>query len=358
MACQASAGDGIETGGETHFLKTCSPSADACGTELACECGVCTLACDDSRACASLPGATCVEANVDSLCGALASPRCDLPCEEDTDCQVVSSFHVCDRGLCRTQGPVPTSTESVAPDMTPTESVAPDTTQNEADASGTSDQGSSDVPVDSGMQCHATDLPPNELLIIGDSFFANTHQVTAYLEGLARAASVLAEGERYRDASSVVTNTYVVAGNGIEQQFVSAVGEGPVQVVVMNGGGADALLSMCDPPDETCEPLQEAVVAAASLFELMAQSGVHSVVYAFYPDPSIEVFKAKLDVMRPLIQGACENAPLNCHWVDLRPVFANRADYVGFDGALPSDAGSRATAEAIWEVMTAECIAR
>ncbi len=38
-------------GGETHFLKRCDPSADACGIELACLCGVCSRMCTAQNSC-------------------------------------------------------------------------------------------------------------------------------------------------------------------------------------------------------------------------------------------------------------------------------------------------------------------
>src|SRR5690606_40896201 len=57
---RSEASNRIETGGETHFLKSCSPVEDDCGGGLSCVCGICTVTCDDDAMCSQFPGATCV----------------------------------------------------------------------------------------------------------------------------------------------------------------------------------------------------------------------------------------------------------------------------------------------------------
>jgi len=105
--------------------------------------------------------------------------------------------------------------------------------------------------------------------------------------------------------------------------------------------------------------LVNAVAAVGQLFSQMAQDGVQHVVYFFYPDPVDVALQAKMDVLRPLVQGACASSPVSCHWLDLRPTFAGHyADYVLADGRNPTDAGSAATAAAIWTTMQQNCIAQ
>jgi hypothetical protein len=228
---------------------------------------------------------------------------------------------------------------------------------NDADAAA--DAGAGANAGTGGSVCERGTVPANQVLVIGDSFFATTHQITAYLEGLARDAGAVPVGERYRDRSSLMANALALGGNGIEEQYTSGVSEAEVKVVVMDGGGADALLGSCDSANASCAVLAAAATAAQALLAKMAADNVEQVVYAFYPDPGDATVKAKVDALRPLIQSACENAPLPCYWVDLRTVFAgNYAEYVQADQLNPTDAGARASAGAIWSTMQQYCIAQ
>lgn len=348
--CQSAAG--IETGGETHFLKSCSPNDDTCGDSFACVCGVCTRLCDEEATCSDLPGATCVTAGEVARCGADVAPRCDIECREDDDCGAISPFHVCDDGMCRTEGPTPLEPPEAAVTTEPSES-----TTSESTTSDTSTTADAAPPTDAPVTCESGTVSPNEVLIMGDSFFAQTHQVTAYLEEFARGAGALAEGERYRDVSRVVANTLV--NGGIEQQFLTALDDANVSVVITNGGGADALVAMCDVPDETCTILTDAVNGAESLLATLAANAVTDVIFAFYPEAVDEALSARVDFMRPLIQARCESAPLRCHWLDLRSVFEGNYDtYLGPEGMFPSAAGAEASARAIWDVMQTNCVAQ
>ena len=292
-------------GGETHFLKRCDPSADACGTELACLCGVCSRMCTVQNSCGSLAAAECVDE-----CGG----RCDVTCEEDADCAAISGAHRCEQGACRA---------------------------GEA-------------------RCDDDGVVANQVLLIGDSFFALTHQITAYLEERARGVGAIGSGERYRDSSRLTANALAYSGNGIADQYTSAhTDDADVKVVIMSGGGADTLLGSCDVPDANCPLLADAADAASDLLSRMADDGVAEVVYVFYPDPQREDVRERMDALRPLIEGACETSPVPCHFLDLRPVFEGRYDeFVQADGLNPTAAGSQATADAIWAILQEFCIAQ
>ena len=101
------------------------------------------------------------------------------------------------------------------------------------------------------------------------------------------------------------------------------------------------------------------VAAAEGLQAQMAQDGVEDVVWFFYPDPTDDTLRAKMDVLRPLLQGVCEGSAAPCHWLDLRPTFAGHySEYMLPEAILPTDAGAQATAAAIWSTMQQECIAQ
>ncbi len=314
------------TGGETHFLRRCVSGVDSCGPELTCLDAVCTIPCDSDTVCDELPGAECRA--IGASAGTSEAPRCEATCQNDTDCAVISSSHRCEQGLCR--GP------------------------SEASSSGLG--GASTGPTSSQDECVLDGVSGNEVLVLGDSFFATTHQITAFLEGLARAAGRLPTGERFRDASNLTENTLALGGNGIAAQYTTAASEAPARIVIMNGGGADVLLGSCDTVDTSCPLISSAASAAEELFSTLATDGVSLVVYAFYPDPVSEDVREKVDVLRPLAQVACEESAVPCLWVDLREIFAGKYDeYVAEDGLNPTSAGSSATAEAIWARLESFC---
>jgi len=319
------------TGGETHFLRWCATDGAACGPGLQCVCGVCTVPCSESDSCAGYPDAACVGSGADACTDAPAAGICDVGCSDDTECLVLSPTHRCEGNVCRAPAPnAPPGGSSGAPSGEP-----PTRCAEEEGVSG------------------------NQVLVIGDSFFAISHEITAYVEALAREAGALAEGERYRDNSRLLGNTLALAGNGIEEQYTTALAEGDVEVVIMNGGGADVFLGTCEPVTDDCPIFVEAAAAARDLLASMADDGVAHVVYAFYPDPVDPPLREKMDALRPQLEAVCAQSPVPCHWLDLRPAFEGRYDeYIRPDGKNPTSDGARAAAVAIWETMQTHCIAQ
>jgi hypothetical protein len=319
LSCESEGGE--STGGETHFLASCEPSSSVCGAELLCLCGVCTHPCDQADACGALPGATCRASGLDEC----AEAHCDVECLDDTDCAVVSASHRCENGLCRAEAPG-------------------------AGEGGAGGQGGAEA------LCASGEVEGNEVAVLGDSFFATTRQIVANLTDFARAAGVLQPDETYRDYSNLTGNALALGGNGIASQYSAAVSDGAVELVLMNGGGADALTAPCETAEE-CPALPAAASALRELFGTMESGGVRAIVYAFYPDPVDASVRSRIDVLRPLIAAECEMSPVPCHWLDLRENFAGNYDeYVLPDGLNPTDAGSLATAEVIWQTL-GPCVA-
>lgn len=322
----------VSTGGETHFLKLCDPSAEACGTDLSCICNVCTRPCDGDSACADLPGALCAESPAEYCGDAAAQNTCEVSCVRDSDCAILSEQHRCESNVCR-WGTVPTGTGG----------------EGNLNAGGAEGD-----PI-----CETGTVSANELVILGDSFFATTHQITAYLEDLARNAGVLSVGDRYQDKSRLIENALAFNGQGILSQYDGAAAEAPVKVVITNGGGADVLLGTCDAVGPECPLLANAAVAFADLLARLESDGVSEVVYVSYPDPQDAAVLERMNALRPLLQELCSGSALPCHFVDLRPVFEGKyTEYIQSDGLNPTAAGSEATASAIWDVMQQECIAQ
>lgn len=305
--------DEVSPGGETHFLMRCSAEASACATGLVCLCGVCTRPCGEQSACEEYRSAECVSSEP-AQCGQSASTsHCDVLCERDSQCRALSASHRCEGGACRAAR--------------------------------------------AELTCSGTTVGATEVLFIGDRFFAAQHQITAYVEELARSSGALSPGERYRDNSRSTGNALALLGNGIADQYRLAASDGPVKIVIMNGGGADVFGGACEGPNAECPIIVNAANAARELLAQMAADGVLHVIYAFYPDPLEASLRAKMDALRPAIQAACEASPVPCHWLDLREAFAGKyPEFVEVDGIHPTAAGSQASATEIWSVLRQQCL--
>jgi len=226
------------------------------------------------------------------------------------DCAALGAAHRCDRGFCRR--------------------LAPD--------------------------CETGRVAGGEVVVLGDSFLAESRRVTADLESLARAAGALAAEERYRDYSSTLITPFGGVAD-LTSQYASARAEGAARIVIMNAGGPDALLSCPEPPTEACPALANAVAGAGALWSQMAEDGVEAVVDFFYPDPDDASLRAKFDVLRPLLEATCESSAVPCAWLDLRPSFEGRqGEYLMPGGIIPTAAGSTAAAAAIWSLMQRRCL--
>ncbi len=316
-ACRSAEPTGPSAGSETHFLSWCSGSA-ACGEGLECFCGVCTRACSNAAGCESLAGSSasaCLASSahpLDQGCADSPASVCDVVCIADVDCAGVGATARCDRGFCRQLSP----------------------------------------------SCGAGQTAAGDVAVLGDSFLAESGQVSAELTNLARASGSLQADEQYRDYSSIVITPFGGPAD-LTAQYAAALTEGAPRVIVMNAGGPDALLVCPEPPAEDCPALAAAVARASDLWSQMASDGVEAVVDFFYPDPDDATLKAKFDVLRPMMQAACASSAVPCHFLDLRTTFDGHADdYLNAGGITPTETGSTATAAALWSLMQQRCLAQ
>lgn len=310
LGCQIDERDPT-VGSETHFLTWCSQSG-SCQAGLECICGVCALACEESRSCADLsPEATCVSAESPSCTSASEVRTCDVPCDDSDDCLILSAEHRCDLGHCRRLS----------------------------------------------EECERGTTGPNEVIFLGDNFLADNGQIVPSVQALAEVAGSLVGGASYRDYSSTLTTPFGGAMD-LSSQFAIAREDGVARVVVLDAGGPDALLNCPEPVTAGCPALQNAVTGFAALLVEFEQGGVAHVIAFFYPDPDDQNLKAKFDVLRPLMKDTCEGTS-TCSFIDLRSTFTGSEDqYLLSGGILPTAAGSRATAELIWSEMSRRCVAQ
>ncbi len=318
-SCGQSQGS-TDFGSETHFLDACSGD---CGAGAECVCGVCTRSCSDDAACAKLAsGAACVTLAprvAEGRCVASdVSSACDLGCLADADCAARGASFVCQDGYCRDT--------STSPELEP-------------------------------ASCQISTVAGSDIAVLGDSLI-ELSSFTADLESSLVAAGALAYGDHVRDYASHLYSVLAGGTLGIDNQWATATTDGPVRVVVMDGGATDVLNGPCGAtPPSDCPAIQAAVTGAEALLASFAAGGVEHVVYAFYNDVDNATVKAGIDVMRPFIENACGRAALPCEFLDLRPSFANHPEYLGPDGIVWSDAGATVSAGAVTSVMIERCVA-
>jgi hypothetical protein len=211
----------------------------------------------------------------------------------------------------------------------------------------------------------ATDMPActkgavkaGEVVFIGESFIAQTGAIPRMTSELARKAGTIGTSESYR--SLAVSGTQLTT-SAIPMQYQNAKRGGSVKVVLMDGGGNDLLLGgRCTMGyDAGCKEIVDVVQELFATFEM---DGVKDVVYFFYPDPmGIGArIKEPMDILRPEMKKACdESTGVRCVWVDQRETWEGNYDRFTSDGIHPTEAGSMASAQQIWDAMVEHCIAQ
>jgi lysophospholipase L1-like esterase len=191
-----------------------------------------------------------------------------------------------------------------------------------------------------------TKIKGSEVLVIGDSFLAMSHDITRRLEQNAKNAGILDQNDKFRDLS--VSGTMLSGGisPNIPTQYRNGVNAGTVKYVIMDGGGNDCIGGN----------VNNAVTAAKNLFADMAKNNNLKVFYLFYPDPMGGLagsLKPNLDTLRPQIQNiVTKSTTPKAYFLDLRPTFEGKySSYILSDGIHPTRDGSNAAADAIWAEM-------
>jgi len=193
---------------------------------------------------------------------------------------------------------------------------------------------------------NSTKIKGSEVLVIGDSFLALSHDITKRLEQNAKNAGILDSNDKFRDLS--VSGTMLSGGMSpnIPTQYQNGINAGTIKYVIMDGGGNDCIAGN----------VNNAVAAAKSLFQQMGKNTNLKVFYLFYPDPMgglANNLKPNLDALRPQIKNivTTSTAP-KAYFLDLRPTFEGKySSYILSDGIHPTTAGSNAAADAVWAEM-------
>lgn len=311
-----------QSGSETHFLMGCREGS--CGDGMQCICGVCSAPCVQRADCSLLSSvADCTALGprvTQGRCdGTQIGAMCDAACLTDDDCLPLGHGSRCDSGYCRERGPM----------------LEP-----------------------ASQSCTPLNIAASDVLVLGDVLI----ELSIYVDELEQrmvAAGNLSDGAHFRNEAQAASSLLVTGALSFDAQYTGARADGVPRVVIMDGGATDVLNDNCAgmlTPD--CPAARDAVLGAERLLERFAGDGIEQLVYFFYGDPVDNPgLKDGLDLLRPLLRNACGRSPVPCHWLDLRPVFAEHPEYVGVDGFVFTDAGAAAAAQATFELMEARCIA-
>jgi hypothetical protein len=256
---------------------------------------------------------------------------------------------------------------------------------------------SAEVDVDAEMPVHADAAvaadhdagasiakPPclkkgSQVVLLGDSYINwVSHNFPSDLNAVS--------GQTFR---MYAVGAYSMGSGGIgliPPQLDEAVKADPdITTVVLDGGGdvvlvpdvmqfpmgADCRKSAMSATIPDCQAIVKKALAAASMMlDNAVAQGVKDVIYFYYPRvPEGTLIggahpNAILEYALPMARDFCEttlarsHGKLNCHFIDMIPVFDGHPDYFAPTDIHPSPAGSAAMAKAVWNTMKDACVAQ
>lgn len=229
---------------------------------------------------------------------------------------------------------------------------------------------------------------PSQIVLIGDSYITGFSGSPALQPAITTIVSTAAMWRNYAIAGMSMAQGGIPLGNPagvmyIPDQWPEAVmADKDIKLVIMDGGGNDALLPPAGSPaancknnamagtDMNCQALVATTIKTAeTLVQKMADGGVKDIIYFFYPHlPGTGILSgtnpnAIDDYSTPLVQQDCASATmrtggkLNCHFIDTRAAFgSDYAANISGDGVHPTQAGQNILAKLITDMMTSQCL--
>lgn len=120
FACSTATKSDDVSGSQTHWLKSCTASAE-CGDSLSCHCGVCTTSCTDDSTCSDQ--SECVATSNVGACEESAPESvCLVTCSSDDDC---SSTARCSDNVCTAKDDPTTPAGVRCADYEPCDALSP-----------------------------------------------------------------------------------------------------------------------------------------------------------------------------------------------------------------------------------------
>ncbi len=197
----------------------------------------------------------------------------------------------------------------------------------------------------SALLFSAYSMAQGNVVLIGDSIFANNGEIKNHLELI----------------TELTIDSYAVGGarmSDIVEQYYSIDLSNSNGIAIMNGGGNDILQDNffnCKAFNEKCKDvIDDRLEVGLQLVEEMADDGMKYVIYLgyYYTTGFASGFDQAVDYATEQIQGACELSSFEgCYIVDSRNAFNSGTGFITWDGIHPTLKGSRVLAELIWETM-------
>jgi hypothetical protein len=193
--------------------------------------------------------------------------------------------------------------------------------------------------------CPHVQMKGSDFCTIGDSWIQIPGNQVTTLENHLVAAGVIPSGEHFdrREVSGTPIDTIVASYTKKPNNC---------KVLIMDGGGID-LFSTPLGPDSS------AVTAVVTKFKnFLAQvktlGFTEHIIYSLYPViPSTKNLNAN---MKPGYSAACAASAVDCHLVDLEPLF--KGQHFGSDSTHADNAGGVIIGDAWWKAMQENCIAQ
>jgi hypothetical protein len=203
------------------------------------------------------------------------------------------------------------------------------------------------TPLADGGPCPHAQVAASQVLWIGDSWVLNPGNQHTAVRDSARIAGAIGPSDDYTIAAAAGASMAAVAG----QYDAQEAGANQVKVVIMDGGTWDTLIANGSAASVTTA----ADGFSQFLAKVAADGTVGHIVYFLPPElPTIPGVAA----LRPLVEPACAQSQVPCHFLDLQPLWAGHPEYTASDGVFASDAGGAVVAAAIWSIMQQSCIAQ
>ncbi|MCF8110451.1 MAG: SGNH/GDSL hydrolase family protein [Desulfobacteraceae bacterium] len=197
------------------------------------------------------------------------------------------------------------------------------------------------------------------VVMLGDSIFALSEDETRFLEELS--------GDSYRHY--YVSGAQMTGGmvDTIPEQYETAIAEGPIRTVVLDGGGNDVLIGAqaeCSTEygtelSQSClQVLDEVSEETEALLERMKADGVQNIIWQGYYYTDNETLWQVADVsaeraIAEMEEFQANNPEINAIYVDPRPHFDKyqASSYTTMDGIHPTEGASETLANLLWDPM-------
>jgi hypothetical protein len=200
-----------------------------------------------------------------------------------------------------------------------------------------------------GAVCLHAQVSADQVLWIGDSWVLVPGNQHTAVRDAARIAGAIGPGDDYTIGAVAASKMDAIAGQYSAQEASAT----KPKVLILDGGTWDTLLA-----NGSAASVSAAASAFSQLLATVASDGtVEHVIYFLTPELATIPGVAAL---RPLLQQACTQSTVPCHFIDLQPLWAGHPEYTATDGPvpIPTTAGGAAIADAIGGAMLQNCIAQ